>query len=89
MVASHLRIDNGAAEANSKHIFASSESQLPSFLESAPLPFVGHCDPSGWCIVQDHKAKMDALKVANPDWKWSRCFEAAGGRWDTHCAYFL
>ena len=43
----------------------------------------------GWCMTQEQKAEADALKTANPDEEWSRCFKAAGGRWDARCKYSL
>jgi hypothetical protein len=39
----------------------------------------------GWLMTQQQKAQANALKTANPDWEWSRCFKAAGGRWDVGC----
>ncbi|KAH7346969.1 hypothetical protein BKA66DRAFT_554652 [Pyrenochaeta sp. MPI-SDFR-AT-0127] len=43
----------------------------------------------GWCMTQEQKAEVDALKTANPDWEWSRCFEEAGGRWDARYYYHV
>ncbi|KAF2271714.1 uncharacterized protein EI97DRAFT_470982 [Westerdykella ornata] len=37
----------------------------------------------GWCMTLDQKAEAGRLKAVNQDWEWSRCYQEAGGRWDS------